>query len=72
MAGVLAGLAMGITIGVLLDADSATAAGPPTPIPVAKVIGDSGYLMGWDVTYEGEVVCSDPYVWTASSEIECD
>lgn len=38
----------------------------------ANVIGDNGYLMGWDVTVDGETVCSDPYVWVSTSEIECD
>lgn len=38
----------------------------------AKMVGDSGYLMGWDVTVDGEEVCSDPYIWTATMEIECD
>lgn len=38
----------------------------------AALVGDTGYLMGWDVTINSETVCSDPYVWTASREIECD
>ena len=38
----------------------------------AGVVGD-GYLHGWDVmSADGEIVCSEPYVWSATREIECD
>jgi len=55
-AGAIFGLCLGITI---------TAA-------ATQLVGDSGYLMGWDVSINGETVCSDPYVWTATRELECD
>lgn len=44
----------------------------PRLMPVAKVVGDNGYLTGWDVTKEGEAICSDPYIWISTKEIECD
>jgi hypothetical protein len=38
----------------------------------AAGIFGSGTLEGWTVTKDGEEVCSDPSVDTASKEIECD
>jgi hypothetical protein len=38
----------------------------------AKMVGGNGYLTGWEITKDGEEICSDPYVWTATREIECD
>ena len=55
------GLVCGVALGV---AGTAVA---------ASVVGGSGYLLGWDVTSnDGETICGDPYVWTATREIECD
>lgn len=57
----LLGLGAGLVIGLAGTAASA-----------ARIVGDTGYLMGWSVTVSGDEVCSDPYVWTATREIECD
>jgi hypothetical protein len=56
LAGVIVGLVLGSAIAVL----------------AAQVVGSNGYLNGWDVTRGGETICSDPYVYVGSREIECD
>ena len=38
----------------------------------ARVVGEPGYLLGWEVSVDGETVCSDPYVWPITQEIECE
>ena len=38
----------------------------------ARIVGGSGYLIGWSVTADGEEVCDDPHIWPATKEIECD
>jgi hypothetical protein len=56
----LAGLAVGLALGT---ASSAVA---------ARLVGDSGYLFGFTVTYDGETVCDDPWIWAGGiNEIEC-
>lgn len=38
----------------------------------ASVLGDNGYLLGWTVVRNGEEICSQPFVWKVTREIECD
>jgi hypothetical protein len=54
----------GVIVGLVL--------GSATAVLAAQVVGSNGYLNGWDVTREGETICSDPYVYVGSREIECD
>jgi hypothetical protein len=64
-------LALGYMLGSIQPSASAKLR-PRLPIHPAKVVGDNGYLMGWDITKEGETICSDPYVWVDQHEVECD
>jgi hypothetical protein len=54
------GLVTGLALGVSLSAAA------------AKLVGDNGFLIGWEVTVDGEVVCDSPYIWVSLLEIECD
>lgn len=56
VAGFLAGLATALAVSAF----------------AAKMVGSDGYLVGWDITKDGEEICSDPYIWTSTREIECD
>ncbi|MBX3513666.1 MAG: hypothetical protein KF748_01245 [Xanthobacteraceae bacterium] len=38
----------------------------------AAVLSGDGYLFSWTVTKDGEEICSAPFVWSATKEIECD
>lgn len=54
----------GFVFGVMLGATVSAFA--------AHLVGGNGYLIGWDVTVDGEEVCSDPYVWMSTRQIDCD
>lgn len=41
-------------------------------VSTAKIVGDNGFLMGYEITKDGETICSDPYVWVGTQEMECD
>jgi hypothetical protein len=55
-----AGLCLGLILGGALSAFAAV------------IAGDNGYAMGWSVMKDGEEICSGPYIWTGTKEIECD
>jgi len=54
----------GLALGLIVGASTSSVA--------AQLVGNNGYLMGWDVQVNGETVCSDPFIWTGTKEIECD
>jgi hypothetical protein len=55
-AGVITGLVLGTAFGAY----------------AAKVVGYDGYLSGWSVMKDGEEICSEPFIYLGSREIECD
>ena len=54
----------GLAIGLLLGMAGTSVA--------AQMVGGTGYLMGWDVEKDGDTICSDPFIWPGTKEIECD
>jgi len=67
----LLALALGYVLGSVQPTARASLR-PHVHMHAAKVVGSDGYLMGWDVTKDGETICSDPFVWTGTQELECD
>ena len=57
-------LCVGLAIGLILGTMATSMA--------AGIAGNNGYLLGWTVTKDGEELCSDPYIWVGTREIECD
>lgn len=55
------GLVLGFVLGAGLTATYA-----------ASVFSGAGFLVGWDVLVEGDLVCSDPFIYPATHEIECN
>jgi len=39
---------------------------------IATLLIGNGHLLRWSISVGGETICSDPYVWIGSREIECD
>ncbi len=61
--------AAGVLIGSFIG--GATRVGADAAQP--RIVGTDGYLTGWDViNADGGIVCSDPYVWKGTRQIECD
>ncbi len=62
--------ALGLGLGLLLGG---TASAGAAVVLRPTMSGTNGYLMRWDVVNsDGDTVCSDPYVWMSTREIECD
>lgn len=66
----------GFVLGLVLGLGVATAGSSVIPpeqqaMPMATCVGQ-GYAFGWVVTLGGEEVCSEPFLWSATKEIECE
>ncbi len=69
----LAGYALGLSQKKPIHRTPKVAGSRTRIIPAARVVGEDGYLLGWDVIDQNsDRVCSDPFVWTSTREIECD
>ena len=58
------GFGFGIIVGLFLGSALGAVA--------ASIVGSAGYAMGWTVSVNGNEVCSDPYIWPSTREIECN
>ena len=56
----IAGIIVGLCIGVIGSAGA------------ASLVGGSGYIMGWGVQIKGKIVCSDPFISIGTKTIDCD
>lgn len=55
-----AGLLIGLSIGFAATASA------------AQIVGSTSYLFGWEVEKDGETICTDPFIWKETMQIECD
>jgi hypothetical protein len=63
------GFLLGLLLGTLLGSASVLVAEAMEP----RVVGDSGYLIGWEIVdSDGDTVCDDPFVWKELRQMECD
>ena len=60
MARFLAGMVVGLVLGIAGSAYT------------ARMVGQDGPLLGWTVTHDGEEVCSDPDIDMSAQEIQRD
>lgn len=58
------GFFLGLVLGFMLGGSVAAFA--------AVIAGENGYVLDWSVTKGGEEICSGPFIWTSTKEIECD
>ena len=54
---------IGFAVGIAVSAASAATA--------AQIVGNSSYMMGWEVTVNGETVCTSPWAWVQTKQIDC-
>lgn len=57
-------------VGSMLGSWTNARSGPAEP----RMTGTDGYLTAWDIRSleNADIVCSEPYVWIRTREIECD
>lgn len=60
MAKIFLGVLVGFSLGIVGSAIA------------TEIVGSNGYLLRWNVIANGRVICSDPFVWAQTREIECN